>query len=199
MTHSVLLKLKITLKNLKYGKACGYDEILSTSDYMLPIYHVIFNIILKTGIIPENWSIAIINPVYKNKGDKRSAENYRGISLVSCLCKVFTSLLNSRIECFLNRIGALDYVQAGFRKEHSTLDHIFALHVIVDYYLQKHKKLYCCFVDFEKAFDNVDRLYLWQKIINIGVTGNILKVVFNMYSSVKSVIRANNALSNFFP
>jgi len=61
----------------------------------------LFNIVFDTGIIPESWTIGIINPIYKNKGDTSKAENYRPITLLSCLGKVFTSVLKNRIRRYI--------------------------------------------------------------------------------------------------
>jgi hypothetical protein len=55
----------------------------------------IFNIIFDTGIFLESWTLGVIQPVYKNKGDSKDPSNYRPISLLSCFSKVFTSILNN--------------------------------------------------------------------------------------------------------
>ena len=82
------------IKNLKNNKSTGLDDILneylknSTAE-LTQIYCKIFNIVLYTGIIPENWTIGIIQPVNKNKGDTMEPDNFRGITLISCLGKTF--------------------------------------------------------------------------------------------------------------
>lgn len=60
------------------------------------------------------------------------------------------------------------------------------------------KKLYCTFIDFKKAFDTVWRLGLWQKLVKNNITGKILKVIFSMYSSIKSCVKTGNETSGFF-
>ena len=55
--------------------------------------------------------------------------------------------------------------QTGFRPGYSTMDHIFSLKCIIDTYLSCNKKVFTAFVDYEKAFDRVDRVYLWQKLL----------------------------------
>ena len=83
---------------------------------MLPIYTNLFDIILQTGIFPEQWVQGMIKPIYKNKGDPLNPENYRPITLLSCLGKLFTSIINERLNLFLNEINILLENQAGFRK-----------------------------------------------------------------------------------
>lgn len=78
------------VKNLKNNKSNGIDNILNehlkmSIHTMLPIYKKLFNIIFDTGIVPESWLIGDILPIYKNKGDPNLPENYRPITLLSCL------------------------------------------------------------------------------------------------------------------
>ena len=74
-----------------------------------------FNIVLNTGVIPTNWCIGIIKPLYKGKGPQDQPDNYRGISLLSCVGKLFTSL-NSRLSLYLESGCILGQEQAGFRE-----------------------------------------------------------------------------------
>ena len=98
--------------------------------------------------------------MYKNKGSKADPDNYRGITILSCLGKLFTGTINYRLEQFLNDAGTIGPEQAGFRKGYSTIDHVFVLHNLINMYLHKGKRLYGCFVDYRKAFDSVDRVEL---------------------------------------
>ncbi len=124
------------------------------------VYVKLFNEILLTGRIPSKWIEGIIVPVYKNKGDPRDADNYRGITLVSCMAKLFTRLLNDRLDSYVNDNHILSENQAGFRKYYSTTDHLFVLKCIIELCIWKRKKLYCAFVDYKKAFDSLWRIGL---------------------------------------
>ena len=73
--------------------------------------------------------------------------------------------------------------QAGFRAVYSTVDNIFVLHGIISHIVtNQSKKIYCSFIDFRKAFDYVNRDYLWYKLLKMGIRGNILNVIRSMYS-----------------
>ena len=159
-----------SIKTLKLNKSSGIDDIvneyiISTKHIMVPIYVKLFNAILETGNIPSDWLTGIIIPIYKNKGSKLDPGNYRPITLLSCLGKLFTSILNNRLNKFIDENNALLENQSGFRKEYSTIDNIFSLFSLLEYHKSKNKKLYCCFIDFTKAFDNVWRVGLWQKLL----------------------------------
>ncbi|CAL4122579.1 unnamed protein product, partial [Meganyctiphanes norvegica] len=125
--------------------------------------------------------------------------NYRGITLLSCIGKLFTSVLNSRLYSYLTNENILGNEQAGFRPKHSTLDHIFALHILSKSYIDQNKQLFCAFVDYSKAFDFIDRTYLWQKLIASDINGKVFDVIKSMYENAKSHVSFKNTLSNQFP
>ena len=80
---------------------------------------------------------------------------------------------------------------------YSTQDHIFTLHSIIDIYLNKivdRKKLYCAFIDYQKAFDLVDMSSLWTKLIQYNINGRIMKIIYNMYDSTKACVKLNNCI-----
>ena len=132
---------------------------------------------MDSGNILSNWTRGIILPIYKNNGSKRDPANYRSITILSCLGKLFTSILNKRLYKYLDENNLLSETQSGFRKEYSTIDNIFALYTLQEYCKSKNMKLYSCFVDFTKAFDNVWRIGLWQKLMKHGIKGKVLNVI----------------------
>ena len=85
-------EIETVVKSLKNNKAAGYDQVLNehiknSVHICMPLYLKLFNFVFDTGIIPEIWSIGIVHPIYKNKGDPNDPDSYRGIlvTLVSCL------------------------------------------------------------------------------------------------------------------
>ena len=165
---------------------------------MLPIYEVLFNIIFDQGVIPTPWLEGIIRPIFKKSGDISNPENYRPISILSCFGKLFTAVLNARLTKFIDSNNILEENQAGFRKGYSTSDHVFALHALIELLKTRKKNLFCCFVDFTKAFDSVWRVGLWQKLLKSSVDGKMFRIVRNMYSSIKSCVRIGTTETPFF-
>ena len=136
------------INQLKLNKAPGIKCILNefiiyAKDEIFEVLTTYFNLILSSGCIPDEWSIGIICPVFK-KGSPSDPENYRGISVLSCLGKLFTLLLNNRIMNFVESCGSLGNEQAGFRHNYSTLDHIITLKTVIDIYLDQRKKALLC-------------------------------------------------------
>ena len=137
-------EVKKAILNLKNGKSPGEDlvtnEFLKYSlQFILPFYVNMFNAVLASGNIPETWTSGIIVPIYKKKGDPTDPSNYRGITLLSVLGKVFTKMLNDRLEKFANDNEIILKNQAGFRKKHSTTDQVYVLQNLIELYLAKKK------------------------------------------------------------
>ena len=108
---------------------------------LIPIYFKLFNIILDTGILPDSWTLGIIKPIYKNKGNQQDPDSYRGITIFSCIGKLFTAVINNRLNIFATEINLINRNQAGFRKGHSTSDDIYCLQVLISLYLSFGKKI----------------------------------------------------------
>ena len=123
------------------------------------------------------------------KGDVNCVENYKGITLLCTFGKLFTRILNNRLSFWTDAYGVYIEAQAGFRANHSTVDHIFNLHGVMSHLLNHSKILYCAFLDIRKAFDYIDRNFLWHKLIGLGIRGRIFDVIQSMYSAVKSRVQ----------
>ena len=98
---------------------------------------------------------------------------------------------------FLPITGNLNHTTL-FIPGYGTRDAIFALHSIIAKSLSKGKRLYCCFVDYVKAFDSVIHYILWQKMLKYGISGNLLNLIMSMYSKLKTCVKLNGEFSEFF-
>ncbi|XP_060597076.1 uncharacterized protein LOC132750994 isoform X1 [Ruditapes philippinarum] len=113
----------------KSKSACGIDNLLYAVLKFPPVIavlHKLFQLIFDTSVIPSDWRKAIICPILKDKSsDKRLPLNYRGVSLLSCVGKLYSSLINKRITFYLENENLLADEQNGFRRGRSCEDHIF--------------------------------------------------------------------------
>ena len=108
---------------------------------VLPYLHVLFNRVFDTGQFPEQWSESIITPIHK-KGSKFEPNNYRAISLINSLCKIFVNVLTKRLTNWCEDNSVIEESQAGFRSQYSTIDNIFTLNGIIQKYA-KEDVMYC--------------------------------------------------------
>ncbi len=113
----------------------------------------LFNSCLQHGIYP--WKGSITTPLHM-KGDRSDPDNYRAITIGSCLGKLFSSLLLNRLLEFRKDACPDSPYQLGFRSGAQCNDHILTLNTIIEKYVKREKKrLFACFVDYRKAFDSV--------------------------------------------
>ena len=179
------------LGRLKNNKAAGADGIPGeflkyvTDELCEPLF-VLYNSMFDRGDWPSKWAEGIINPVHK-KSSVNDPDNYRKITVMPALGKVFESILNSRLAFRNLALSIDDPYQFGFKGGSRTTDNMFILQSIIYRQKFKRKPLYLCFVDFTKAFDYVDRYALYYKLIKRGVYGKLLNIICNMYD--KAVCR----------
>ena len=106
--------------------------------------------------LPPAWCTGLIHPIYK-AGDPNDPGNYRGITVVVILAKLYAMVLEARASSWAEHVKCRAKGQAGFRKDFRTTDQIFITQNLLQQARQEKRKLYCCFVDFKKAFDLVPR------------------------------------------
>lgn len=115
--------------------------------------HFLFKQSLNSGIFPTIWKTVFISPILK-KGERSSVENYRPISKMSILPKIFSKIMNKKISRIIN--NCLYDTQHGFRKGHSAITNLAIFkHNIIDSFSAK-CQMDTVFTDFKKAFDSVD-------------------------------------------
>ena len=171
----------------------------TTSNQFVDIYEKLFNLIFDTGINPESRLLATIKPFYQNKSNKNDPKNYRPITILSCLSKLFTAILNNRLNTYSDRFFLLlNENQCDFRKGYSTLDCIHSIHAFFEIIKMKKKKMYCPFVNFEKTFDKVWRVALWYKLLLNRINEKMYNFIVNMYYSIISCISYSDSKSDIF-
>ena len=189
------------IKNLKNSKAAGPDLLLSeiikySSQVTVKAMTKLFNLIFQTGCYPDSWNKAFIVTVFKS-GDKEDPNNYRGISLVNTLAKIFSAVLNNRIMLYMK--DKFSAVQFGFRPNHRTADSVFIVKTLITKYLSLLKKpIYACFVDLRKAFDSIWRKALFFKLMSAGVGRKMVNIIKSMYLDTKSSLKIDGYYSEYF-
>ena len=116
--------------------------------------------------MPQDMRNAKIITLYKNKGDRSDCNNYRGISLLSIIGKVFARVVLVRLQVLAERIYPES--QCGFRSKRSTVDMIFSIRQLQEKCREQQMPLYIAFIDLTKAFDLVSRQGLFQLLKKIG-------------------------------
>ena len=142
-------EIESAIKKLKAGKSCAEDGLVNElfmkcSNVLLPLLYRLFNKILNCGHFPAAWATGCIIPIFK-KGDSNDPNNYRGITIVSCLGKLFTSILCNRIFEWNSENDVITDAQFGFKPGFSTIDAIFVLQSLINRTLKKKKEVILLF------------------------------------------------------
>ena len=191
------------IANAKKGKSFGLDmlpsEVFFNASSVLLI-HSLFEKCFESGILPDTWSESVIKPILKNKSnDPRIPLNYRGISLIPTMCKLFSMILNERLTKVIESLDIICDEQNGFRKQRACIDHLFVLTSIIKNRKVRNLPTFACMVDFAKAFDKTDRNMLLFKLLINGLSGKFYNCIRSMYLSTKCCMNINTVLTDWFP
>ena len=190
------------IKALKCNKAAGPDRIpaemiKSSSEPILKILLKTMNKIKSSFQYPEKWAIGITSLLFKD-GDEEDPNNYRAITVTDVLSKLLAILMNDRLEKWSTKNNIIRKEQIGFEKKSRPSDHLFVFKTLIDSYNNEGKKLYACFVDFQKAFDSVWRVGLFYKLIKYGMDLGFIKLIKNMYDKTSQTLKINNEVTRTF-
>ncbi|KAK3543381.1 hypothetical protein QTP70_018399 [Hemibagrus guttatus] len=183
-------EVRKVLKRMKSGKAVGPDDIpvevwKCLGEAAMEFLTSLFNRVLESERMPEEWRRSVLVPIFKNKGDVQSCSNYRGIKLISHTMKLWERVVEAR----LRKVVEICEQQYGFMPRKSITDAIFALRILMEKYRDGQRELHCVFVDLENAYDRVPREELWYCMRKSGVAENYVRVVQNMYERSRTVVR----------
>ena len=182
------------------NKSFGPDEmhpkmLKELADHISEPLSLIMNRTLLTGILPEEWKLAHVTPIYKNKGSKNLAVNYRPVSLTSIVCKLMESILREHITKHLVNSKLLSDKQYGFISKRSTVTQLLSFLDKCCESTSEGRVVDCVYFDFAKAFDTVPHRRLCKKLAAYGIKGPILKWITSFLEGRKQLVRVNQANS----
>lgn len=195
--------LKLNIKKLKVKKAPGFDGISNVLIKNLPERALsfmidLFNGCLKNSYFPDAWKLGKIVAIPKPNKNHQLPSNYRPITLLSCIGKIFERLILSQIIKFLNSKKVLINQQFGFRSGHSTTKQLIRLLEQISFDFNNDLSTGMVCLDVEKAFDSVWHNGLIFKMSEIGFPIHILKIVQSFLCDRKSFVQINNSKSQEF-
>jgi len=201
VTPPELPAIAAAISNLKLGRSPGPDGIsaemlVASNDIIAPFLRRLFTTFWQSGEVPQVWKDANIIPVYKNKGSKQACSNYRPISLLSVVGKLFASILLDHSQQFFldSRIPE----QSGFTPGRSTMDAILTVRILADIHRLFKRPLYIAYIDFKAAFDSVDRSALWAALSSLNLPSPLGDLITELHNGTSSCVSINGNLSNKF-
>ena len=120
------------------------------------------------------------------------------ITIMCCIAKMYSKMLNTRLQKYLEENNILVNEQNGFRASRSCIDHIYTLCTILRNRKLMGQDTFLAYIDFQKAFDSVDRNFLLYKLSKIGITGQFYQEISSMHSNPKSRVMLNEFETDYF-
>ena len=187
------------LNKLNKSKGTGLDKLSSRlirecADLISPYISIIFNCCLTTGTFPDDWKLAKVTPIFK-QGDRSDMNNYRPISVISAIAKVFERIVYNQLSSYLSENNILSKYQSGFRSFHST---VTALLEATDNWAFNIDRGYVnavVFLDLKKVFDTVDHSILLSKLYLYGVKGIAYELLSSYLENRTQKCSVNGILS----
>ena len=193
------------LRKLIYRKALGsdrvtYEHIIYRGERVTACLAKLFNMVVLHGKVPYEWKRGLIVPLYKGVDkSKTSCNSYRPVALLSCLFKIFESVLHNRITNHVVDTYAFPYIQQqGFKENLGCFTASFNLQETVYHNLEQGSKVYVSFLDSSKAFNTDWRHGLLFKIYNLGIKGKLWSLIDDCHVDTSSAIVVKQTQSRWF-
>lgn len=196
-TIDIVLNL---LQNLNERKAIGLDKIPNrllkmAANVIAPSLTMIFSQSIAYSTFPEEWKLAKVTPIYK-KGGKKDPSNYRPISVIPAISKIFEKIVYDQLYNYLDKYEILTVNQSGFRNLHSTMTALIEATNKWSLDLDQGRFNGIVFIDLQKAFDTIDHAILITKLKFYGIDSKSLGWFSSYLSHRSQQCSINGALSS---
>ena len=202
---SITTKMVRTVRmNLDLSKAFGPDcipvVVLKNCEPELSyILAELFNKCLKESCFPDCWKVSSVVPVFKNVGERSTAKNYRPVSLLSVVSKVFEKLVNNRIDDHLEKCALFSDFQYGSRSCPSTADLLTVVSDKIARAFNRSGATRAVALDISKAFDRVWHVGLLHKLKSYGISSQIFGLISSFLSNRRLGVVLDGNSSQEYP
>ena len=197
MVKKVIMNLDLSNAS---GPGCIPVVVLKNCEPKLSyVLAELFNKCLKESCFPDCWKVSSVVPVFKNVGERSTAKNYRPVSLLSVVSKVFEKLVNNRIVDHLEKCGLFSGFQYGFRSPQSTADLLTVVSDRIARAFNRSGATRAIALDISKAFDRVWHAGLLRKLTSYGILGQIFGLISSFLSSRRLRVVLDGKSSQEYP
>ena len=189
-------ELETALNSIKSGKAGGKNGL--TPELVKQVGCVfdehlmeLFKEVWKEGKVPQDWADAVLVAIPK-KGDLSLCDNWRGISLLDVVGKVFAQIMKQRLQSVADT--ELAESQCGFRKGRGCIDMIFCARQVIEKSIEHVEPLYVVFVDLRKAYDSVPREAMWKVLGKYGIPRKMISLIQSFHENMSAELKVNGQI-----
>jgi hypothetical protein len=203
----------VAIRKLRMGSAPGEDGILAdiiktaadavnnsklrAGNTVVDAMTLLFNFMFTNEVWPERWSTGVITPLFKD-GSRLDPSNYRPITLLSIMGKLFGSVVNARLAAFSEATDSISDEQGGFRRARGTPDQILILREVLASRKERGQSTYATYIDARKAYDTVWREQAYSRVHASGVQGKLWRQLQNMHGNLTRRVRHPLGLTDPF-
>jgi len=189
----------VAVRKMKLGKAPGEDGILTDilktaadavgtskmrgNNTVIDSLCLLFNYVLDREVWPERWGTGVIFPLHK-EDSRLDPSNFRPITLLSIVGKLFGIIVNSRVMSYSEAVGAISDEQGGFRKHRGCPDQILIFREILGSRKERKLPTFTTFVDVRKAYDTVWREKAYVAMHDAGINGKLWRQLQKMHNGL---------------
>ena len=162
------------------------------SHRLIVVLSLLFNCMLVHGVAPDELMTGIMSPLIKDaRKSQQESENYRSITIGTCISKIFEKVIKNKHTTVMETSEN----QFGFKENMSTNMCTFVLNETISYYTKNDTTVYALFLDASKAFDRVNFIKLFRKLLDKGMSPITVRLLLNMYLNKKMYVMWNGELS----
>ena len=196
-TEEVLSQLrKCKNKSSPGSDGLNYLIIKKLSPNVIKYLTILFNAALHIGYFPQSWKHATVKLVPKPGKDNKEAKNWRPISLLSCVGKLFERIIGNRLSSHLEKHKLLSPYQSGFRKGRMTTEQLFRLSEDAHSSFKKKGITAALFLDAEAAFDKAWHDGIRFKIHKLGITNRLVRLISSFLNNRKLTVKVGEKYSD---
>ena len=183
-------------------KAPGWDHITGEclqygGDYMIKCLTWLFNVMTKFECVPQYFKRGIIIPIPKGLKDKQFQDNYRGITLIPVIAKVYEKCIMKRVEKSRCIIEAIDELQGVTKAKCSSLHVAWLVREVMASHIEQGHTIYIGLLDIKKAYDTVWQNGMFVKLFQYGINGKTWRIIRNFYANFTCQVQCGS-LSDVF-
>lgn len=195
------IEIKKAIRNLGSDSntdVLGFDSklLVIACEVIAPLICKLVNLSLATAVIPSDWKIARVTPIYKGEGDKYEKTNYRPISVIGHISKIMEIQVHKQLICYMQNNNYINIDQSAYLKHHNTQT---ALHRVTDDWIDNIcNGLFTavCALDIKKCFDTIDHNILLTKLEYYGIINNEIQWFQSYLSNRQQIVRCNGKVSD---
>lgn len=200
-----LREVSDAVSRLLDGKAPGCDGVVSEvlkngGRAMNEALRELCAVMFGQSEVPADWLRGVIVPIHKDS-DVQLPANYRPITLLSIVGKVYTGVLQRRLMDWSEANGIVVEEQGGFRPGRGCPEQLYALTELIHLRRLRKRRTFACFIDIRKAYDTVWHEGLKLRLLECGIHGSMYRALCSLYSGGESTVRLRGeaGFTDFFP